>query len=78
MTPKEKAEGLVNKHLNINLSQVNGLVDGIRIRLAQENALMTVNEILNTLNETECYSNNVNYLLDVRCELNTMITRENK
>ena len=78
MTPKEKAERLVNKHLNINLSQVNELVDGIRIRLAQENALITVNEILNTLNETECYSNNVNYLLDVRCELNTMITRENK
>jgi hypothetical protein len=38
MTPKEKAEELVNKHLNINLSQVDDLVDGIRIRLAQENA----------------------------------------
>ena len=78
MTPKEKAERLVNKHLNINLSQVNELVDGIRIRLAQENALITVNEILNTLNETECYSNNSNYWLDVRCELNTMIIGENK
>ena len=78
MKAKEKAEGLVNKHLNINLSQVNELVDGIRIRLAQENALITVNEILNTLNETECYSNNANYWLDVRCELNTMIIGENK
>lgn len=78
MTPKEKAEELVNKHLNINLSQVDDLVDGIRIRLAQENALITVNEILNTLNETECYSKIANYWLDVRCELNTMIIGKNK
>ncbi len=55
MTPKEKAEDLVNKHLNINLSQVDDLVNGIRIRLAQENALITVNEILESfiINITE-------------------------
>jgi len=76
MTPKDKAEDLVHQHLNINLSQVDSLVDGIRIRLAQENALITVNEILNTLIETECYSNNANYWLDVRCELNTLILGE--
>ena len=78
MTPKEKAEDLVNRHLNINLSQVNDLVDGIRIRLSREIALITVNEILNTLNETECYNKNANYWLDVRCELNTMIIGKNK
>ena len=78
MTPKEKAEDLVNKHLNINLSQVDDLVNGIRIRLAQENTLITVNEMLNTLNETEVYSKYANYWLDVRCELNTMIIGENK
>ena len=49
MTPKEKAEDLVNRHLNINLSQVNDLVDGIRIRLAQENAVITSNEVVFTI-----------------------------
>jgi hypothetical protein len=58
MTPKEKAEELVNKHLNINLSQVDDLVDGIRIRLAQENALITVNNILSELQTIHCYGEN--------------------
>lgn len=49
MTTKEKSEELVNKHLNINLSQVRDLVDGIRIRLAKENALRTVDEIINEI-----------------------------
>jgi len=51
MTPKEKAKELVHQHLNINLSQVDSLVDGIRIRLAQESALICVNEIIKTI----CY-----------------------
>jgi len=33
MTVKEKARELINKHLNVNLSQVDDLVDGIRILL---------------------------------------------
>lgn len=77
MTPKEKAQEIVNKHLNINLSQVDDLVDDIRIRLAQENALITVNDviytIINGLDTTELAMDIKNYWLDVRCELNTLI-----
>lgn len=46
MTPKEKAEELVSRFITINLSQVNELVDGIRIRLAKDSALIAVDEIL--------------------------------
>ena len=46
MTPKEKAAELIHKYLNINLNMVNDLVDGIRLRLAQKNALIAVDEIL--------------------------------
>lgn len=46
MTPKEKAQELVSMFVTINLSQVNDLVDGIRIRLAKESALIAVDEIL--------------------------------
>jgi len=73
MTPKEKAQELVNKHLNINLSQVDGLVDGIRIRLAQENALITVNDviytIINGLDTTELAMDIKNYWQEVKQEL---------
>ena len=75
MTPKEKAQELVNKHLNINLSQVDDLVDGIRIRLAQESALITVEENIDT-SENCFYKEELNYWLDVRCELNTLILGE--
>ena len=47
MTPKEKANELMSKFVGISLSQVNELVDGIRIRLAKESALLAVEEILN-------------------------------
>jgi hypothetical protein len=46
MTPKEKAYELISKFVGISLSQVNDLVDGIRIRLAKESALIAVEEIL--------------------------------
>ena len=46
MIPKEKAQELVSRFLSINLSQVSELVDGIRIRLAKESALIAVDEIL--------------------------------
>ena len=45
MTPeevKQKAEELVNKYLSINLSQVNDLADGVRIRFAKECALISI------------------------------------
>jgi hypothetical protein len=76
MNAKERAEDLVNKHLNINLSQVDDLVDGIRIRLAQENALITVNEMIQEFNKN-CFDGTIyNDWLDVRCELNTIILGE--
>lgn len=46
MSPKEKANELMSKFVGISLSQVNELVDGIRIRLAKESALLAVEEIL--------------------------------
>jgi len=73
MTPKEKAEELVNKHLNINLSQVDDLVDGIRVRLAKENALISVDEviytIINGLDTTDLAMEIKNYWLEVKQEL---------
>lgn len=51
MTPKEKANELVSRFITINLSQVNELVDGIRIRLAKESALIAVDEIIKYLND---------------------------
>lgn len=46
MNPKEKANELFDKYLSINLSQVNDLVNGIRIALAKKSALIAVNEII--------------------------------
>ncbi len=46
--PKEKANELMSKFVGISLSQVNELVDGIRIRLAKDSALILVNEIIAT------------------------------
>jgi len=46
MNAKEKANELMSKFVGISLSQVNELVDGIRIRLAKESALILVDEIL--------------------------------
>jgi hypothetical protein len=75
MKAKEKALELFNKHLNINLNQVNDLCDGIRIRLAKENALITVEENIYT-SENCFYKEELNYWLDVRCELHTLILGE--
>jgi hypothetical protein len=79
MTPKEKAQDLVNQFRMVLMNEDTECGNEILCTsIAYENALITVNEILNTLNETECYSNNANYWLDVRCELNTMIIGENE
>ena len=73
MTPKEKAKELQDKHLYCSLNPDYPYYDSFDVIKASEQALITVNEILNTLSETECYSENANYWLDVRCELNTLI-----
>jgi hypothetical protein len=46
MNAKEKANELMSRFVGISLSQVNELVDGIRIRLAKESALILVDEML--------------------------------
>lgn len=46
MKPKEKAQELISKFLSVNLSQVNQLVDGIRLKLAIDSALIVVDEML--------------------------------
>jgi hypothetical protein len=48
MNAKEKANELMSKFVGISLSQVNELVDGIRIRLAKDSALILVDEIIAT------------------------------
>lgn len=70
MNYKEKAEELMHKHLNINLSQLSELVDGVRIRLAKENALITVNEIISMQEQVNIrFDFNIKYWLEVKKEL---------
>jgi hypothetical protein len=49
MNAKEKANELMSKFVGISLSQVNELVDGIRIRLAKESAFILVDEIIDQI-----------------------------
>ena len=46
MSAKEKANQLISAFVTINISQVNDLVDGIRIRLAKECALILAEEMI--------------------------------
>ena len=59
MNAKEKAKELMSKFVGISLSQVNELVDGIRIRLAKESALIAVEEIINSRIEYNDFWNDV-------------------
>lgn len=68
MTPKEKAEELVSMFVAINLSQVNDLVDGIRIRLAKECALIAVEQIY--INNTDESKND--YWIEVKQEIENL------
>jgi hypothetical protein len=49
MNAKEKANELMSKFVGISLSQVNELVDGVRIRLAKESAFILVDEIIDQI-----------------------------
>ena len=76
MTPKEKANELMSKFVGISLSQVNELVDGIRIRLAKESALIAVDEMIIQNGELyllglakDYYTEKNAYLFDVKSEL---------
>ena len=72
MTPKEKAEELVSKFITINLSQVNELVDGIRIRLAKESALIAVDEITQYLQDILVPNPFGQYWQEVRKEIENL------
>ena len=67
MNAKEKAKELMSKFVGISLSQVNELVDGIRIRLAKESALIAVEEIINSRTDIQIEYNN--FWNDVKSEL---------
>jgi hypothetical protein len=70
MDAKEKANELMSKFVGISLSQVNELVDGIRIRLAKESALIAVEEIINSrpaITDSQLEYNN--FWNDVKSEL---------
>jgi hypothetical protein len=71
MNAKEKANELMSKFVGISLSQVNELVDGIRIRLAKESALILVDEILKTDLRSSPYESITpyEYWEDVKSEL---------
>ena len=49
MNAKEKANELMSKFVGISLSQVNELVDGVRIRLAKESAFILVDEMIDQI-----------------------------
>lgn len=75
MEAKEKAEELLSRFVSINLSQVNDLVDGIRIRLAKESALICVDEIINAIandqpDDPEHQEMYENFWNEVKSELN--------
>tara|TARA_S200002703_G_C3775978_1_gene238944 strand:+ start:734 stop:952 length:219 start_codon:yes stop_codon:yes gene_type:complete len=72
MTPKEKAEQLVSKFITINLSQVNELVDGIRIRLAKESALIAVDEVTTYLEDILVPNPFGQYWQEVRKEIENL------
>jgi hypothetical protein len=71
MNAKEKANELMSKFVGISLSQVNELVDGIRIRLAKESALILVDEILKSDLRSSPYESVTpyEYWEDVKSEL---------
>lgn len=73
MTPKAKAKELFNKYLSINLSQVNDLVDGIRMALSKKCALIAVQEILNSNPHTNPFNTDIystyDYWFQVKLEI---------
>ena len=68
MTPKEKAEELVNKYItNQNFWYLKNLVDGLRISQARKCAIIAVDEIIDLL----CHDINplFNYWFEVKKEI---------
>ena len=77
MTPKEKAEDLVNQFRMVLMNEDTECGNEILCTsIAIENALITVNEMIEFVKTTDYTHGMMNYLLDVRCELNTLILGE--
>ena len=69
MTPKEKAESLIHKYRMLLMDDGEEYGEEILVtKLSIESALITVNEIIET---QHLIGKDMNYWLDVRCELNT-------
>ena len=83
MTPKERAEYLIEKFKNIEVYLTTeptdiqckiGELEGIETPI--ECALITINEMICFAESMDYTHGMMNYLLDVRCELNTLILGE--
>lgn len=75
MTAKEKATELVSKYVGISLSQVNELVDGIRIRLAKESAKICVDECIKLADLMDggfSFDKEIDFLQDVKSEIDAL------
>lgn len=83
MTPKEKAEALVEKFKNIEV-YLSIEPTNIQCKISElegeetpiECALITINEMIEFVKTTDYTHGMMNYLLDVRCELNTLMLGE--
>jgi hypothetical protein len=73
MTPEEKAEELISKYItNQNSWYLENLVDGLRIAQAKQCALISVDEILNVLDDADdliYYRSKFNFWTEVKNEL---------
>ena len=85
MTPKEKAEYLIEKFKNIEVYLSIEPTD-VQCKISElegeqtpiECALITINEMIGLAESMDYTHGIMDNLLDVRCELNTMIIGENK
>lgn len=77
MTAKEKAEDLVNQFRMVLMNEDTECGNEILCTsIAIENALITINEMIEFVKTTDYTHGMMNYLLDVRCELNTLMLGE--
>jgi hypothetical protein len=77
MNAKERAEDLVNQFRMVLMNEDTECGNEILCTsIAIENALITINEMIEFVKTTDYTHGMMNYLLDVRCELNTLMLGE--
>lgn len=77
MEPKLKAEDLVNQFRMVLMNEDTECGNEILCTsIALENALITINEMIEFVKTMDYTHGMMNYLLDVRCELNTLMLGE--